>query len=184
MSKVLIISGHPELDQSQSNRLIINDVLEHIDEVECRRLDVIYPDYRIDVTAEQTALIDADIIVFQFPFHWYSVPALMKKWIDEVLTYNFAYGSKGDKLKGKHLILSFTIGAAEGAYQPLGHNHFTIENLIQPLQQLAYLTQMNYIKPIYTHQMAYSGGQNALDTIRERAKEHAQRLIAQIRQLQ
>jgi len=48
-------------------------------------------------------LLEHDRIVLQFPMYWYSMPPLLKKWLDDVLTYNFAYGSKGDKLKGKDL---------------------------------------------------------------------------------
>ena len=44
----------------------------------------------------QVALVAADTIVFQFPFYWYSVPPLLKEWIDLVLEHGFAYGLEGD----------------------------------------------------------------------------------------
>ncbi|GAL26611.1 NAD(P)H oxidoreductase YRKL [Vibrio variabilis] len=46
-------------------------------------------------------MIKADVIVLQFPFYWYSMPALLKKWMDDVFSFNFAYGPEGDKLKVK-----------------------------------------------------------------------------------
>ncbi|MEH8026365.1 NAD(P)H-dependent oxidoreductase [Gallibacterium anatis] len=64
------------------------------------------------MAAEQNRLMQADTIVLQFPFYWYSYPALLKKWVDEVFVYSFAHGSTGDKVKGKKLVMSFTTGAA------------------------------------------------------------------------
>lgn len=86
-------------------------------DVEVRRLDELYPDYQIDVSAEQDALSRADVIVWQFPFYWYSTPALFKKWIDDVHTHGFAYGSTGNKLHGKKLIVSFTTGVGRRLFR-------------------------------------------------------------------
>ncbi|MFM5658070.1 NAD(P)H-dependent oxidoreductase [Aeromonas veronii] len=185
MSKVVVISGHPNLDNSYTNAVIIDKLMEKISDVEVRRLDVLYPDYNIDVNAEQQALMSADIVVLQFPFYWYSTPAIMKKWIDDIFTFNFAYGPEGDKLEGKDFILSFTIGGPEQSYDPLGYNHFTIEQFIKPLQQLAYLAKMNYRLPVYTHRMIYIPDiYNKLDEVQARAIDHSERLISQILSLQ
>ena len=92
MSKVLVISGHPNLDQSNANSAILQSLTKRIDDIEVRRLDTLYSNNPIDVEAEQKALLEAEVIVLQFPFYWYSVPALLKRWIDQVFTYNFAFG--------------------------------------------------------------------------------------------
>ncbi len=184
MSNILVISGHPNLEQSSTNTVILEQLHSELGNVEIRRLDSLYPDYQIDVAAEQQALIAADAVVLQFPFYWYSTPALLKKWLDDVFAYNFAYGAKGDKLKGKPLFLSFTVGGPEESYDPLGYNHFTIEQLIHPLQQTAYLAGMDYQPPVYTNRMVYIPGvYNTLEDVQGRAKEHAQRLIAQIKEV-
>ncbi|WP_026971025.1 NAD(P)H-dependent oxidoreductase [Aliagarivorans marinus] len=183
MSQVLVISGHPDLDGSYTNSVIIDELAQRISNIEVRRLDRLYPDYQIDVAAEQQAMLDADVIVLQFPFYWYSVPALMKKWVDDVFSFNFAYGPEGDKLKGKDFILSFTVGGPAESYQPLGYNHFTIEQMLRPLEQTAYLAGMNYRSPVYTHRMVYIPNvYNELDEVQGRAKDHAARLSAQIEQ--
>ena len=39
--------------------------------------------------------------------------AIIKKWFDDVLTYGFAYGSKGDKVKGKEFGVAISIGGLE-----------------------------------------------------------------------
>ena len=117
MNKVLLISGHPRLDSSLANRMILADLEAKMDApLTVRRLDTLYPDRRIDIAAEQAALMEADTIIWQFPMHWYALPALMKEWVDEVLSYGFAHGATGDKLRGKRLILSFTAGAPGETY--------------------------------------------------------------------
>ncbi len=74
MKQILIISGHPNLAQSTANALIIQEVQKQLPNVEVRFLDKLYPNYQIDVSAEQDALSRADVIVWQFPFYWYSPP--------------------------------------------------------------------------------------------------------------
>lgn len=181
MSQVLVISGHPDLSASYTNTVIINELKNQIDDIEVRRLDSLYPDYQIDIQAEQQALVKADVVILQFPFYWYSVPALMKKWIDDVFAFNFAFGPEGDKLKGKELILSFTIGGPAESYDPLSYNHFTIEEMLRPLQQLAYLANMNYSKPIYTHRMVYIPNiYNELEEVQSLAREHTERLVSHV----
>ncbi len=181
MSNVLVISGHPNLESSNTNTIILEQLNKQVSNIEIRRLDSLYPDYQIDVAVEQQALIKAQVIVLQFPFYWYSTPALLKKWLDDVFSYDFAYGSKGDKLKGKDFILSFTIGGPAESYTPHGYNHFPIAELIKPLQQTAYLAGMNFIEPVHTHNMVYIPGvYNELADVQAKARTHAQQLIASI----
>ncbi|MFM2590433.1 NAD(P)H-dependent oxidoreductase [Vibrio sp. TBV020] len=184
MSKVVVISGHPNLESSYTNKVILEQLKEKIESIDIRRLDDMYPDYQIDVEQEQNALLDADVVVLQFPFYWYSMPALLKKWVDDVMAFNFAYGPEGDKLKGKALIISTTIGGPAESYDPLGYNHFTIEQLLYPIQQTAYLAGMNYQKPIYTNGMVYIPGvYNTQEGVEAKAVEHAERLSVQINHL-
>jgi len=184
MSKVVVISGHPNLEQSWTNKVILNQLESNVESIDIRRLDSLYPDYKIDIEAEQAALTKADIIVLQYPYYWYSAPALLKKWIDDVFAFNFAFGPEGDKLKNKHFILSFTVGGPEESYDPLGYNHFTIEQLAYPLQQTAYLAGMVFQKPVYTHRMVYIPGvYNTQEEVEQRAKDHAERLLTKIDQL-
>jgi len=181
MSKIVVISGHPNLDKSNTNALIL-EMLHNADtDISIRFLDRLYGEGKIDVAAEQAALLAADTIVLQFPFYWYSVPALLKSWIDQVFEYGFAYGAKGDKLKGKKLVLSFTIGGPAESYKPDSYNTFSIEDLIKPLVQTANLTGMVLQKPIYSHSMVYIPSVfNTLEGVQARAKEHAERLLSEL----
>lgn len=185
MLKPLIISGHPDLTSSYANKTILTELKARFPQAEIRRLDSLYPNFNIAIEEEQRALLDADIVILQAPFYWYSLPALLKKWLDDVFAYNFAYGSNGDKLKGKHFILSLTIGGPKDSYADTGYNHYAVENLLLPLKQTAQLAGMIYQPPVYSHSMIYIPGvYGDLPTITQHAVEHAQRLGLQIDALQ
>jgi putative NADPH-quinone reductase len=125
----------------------------------------------------QRGLRKADSVVFQFPFYWYSVPGILKEWMDQVLTYGFAYGSTGDKLKGKHFLVSTTIGGPADAYCESGYNNFTIGELLKPLRQMSNLTSMVYHRPIVSHGMIFIPNvYNTKEAVEERAREHAEKL--------
>ena len=130
-----------------------------------------YPDFEIDVDREQQLLLQHDRIIFQFPLYWYSVPPLLKKWLDDVLTYNFAYGSRGDKLKGKDLQLLVSVGGKQKFYS--GFDIFSsIPDLLKPFQLTANLIQMNYLVP----EWMYRADSAAPDTISEFGKRFAQKI--------
>jgi hypothetical protein len=106
------------------------------------------------------------------------VPAILKVWFDEVFCFNFAFGPEGDKLKGKNFLLSFTIGGPADAYTPLGYNHFRVEEFTKPMEQTAYLAQMNYLAPVYEHGMVYIPGvYNTKEAVEERALQQTTQII-------
>lgn len=178
MSKILVISGHPKLEEASLANKAILDKLKDAPGFEVRDLKKLYPNFIIDVEAEQKALMAADVIVFQFPYYWYGVPGIMKEWMDEVLAYGFAYGSEGDKLKGKRLIVSVTIGGPEESYSAGGYNTYDVETLITPLKQMANLTGMSF-EMIKSHGMIYIPEvYNVRAEVVERAVKHAERIIA------
>ena len=116
MKNILIVSGHPDLNNSFANKNILEELNSLLPEAEFAYLDKLYPDFRIDIETEQKRLLRADIIVFQFPLFWYSAPSLLHRWIEQTFVHGFSHGQTGDKLKGKKLILSFTSGAPEEMY--------------------------------------------------------------------
>ena len=62
-----------------------------------RDLYALYPDYLIDVGAEQAALAAARLVVWQQPVRWYGMPPLLKLWLDDVLAFGWAYGPDGPR---------------------------------------------------------------------------------------
>lgn len=81
---VLIINGHPTMETSNANKAILEDVKRLLPEVEISELQALYPNYQFDIAAEQAKLVKADVIVWQFPLNWYSLPALLKKWVESL----------------------------------------------------------------------------------------------------
>lgn len=84
-----------------------------LENVEIRSLYQLYPDFNIDVAAEQEALSRADLIVWQHPMQWYSTPPLLKLWIDKVFSHGWAYGHNGNALHGKSLMWAVTTGGGK-----------------------------------------------------------------------
>lgn len=171
----LLILGHPDIEKSLANKTIVEELENSGLDLEIRNLSKLYPDYNINTEAEQEALLKHQNIVFQYPLYWYNMPAILKHWFDVVFTYQFAYGSKGDKLKGKNFIPSFTVGAPESEYHTLGEHHFRIYEFCKNLEQTAYYTQMNYVEPFYFHGTSVNAGYTEED-VKVKARTQGKKL--------
>ena len=79
-----------------------------------------------DIEAEAKKLEWCDVVIFQFPLWWFSMPAPLKGWCDRVLAMNRFYGGghfyENGVLKGKKAIISLTTGGPEQAYIKDGFN--------------------------------------------------------------
>lgn len=114
--KILVIYSHSYPEQSVSGKAIL-EVFGQDAEVAVRNLEELYPEgTAIDVATEQAELVRADVIVFQHPVFWFNIPSRLKRWMDDVLQYGFAYGTGGDKLHGKKFYHSYTTGAPSETY--------------------------------------------------------------------
>ncbi|KAA9031146.1 NAD(P)H-dependent oxidoreductase [Niallia endozanthoxylica] len=169
--KVLVIVAHPNIEESVVNRTWLEELKKHPN-ITINELYKEYPDERIDVEREQRLCEEHDRIVWQFPFYWYSSPPLLKKWLDEVLTHNWAYGSKGDKLHGKELILAVSTGSAKERYQAGGRNQYSMSELLKPFQATS-----NLIGTKFLPAFIFNGTYTAID---EEIKESAQAYVNHI----
>lgn len=142
--RILVLFAHPSLDRSEANGPMAEAVRE-LDGITLVDLYAEYPDFQIDIEREQQRLLEHDVIVFQHPLYWYSTPAILKEWQDLVLEHGFAYGTNGTVLHGKIFFNAITAGGKESAYMAEGINHFTIRELLQPLEQMARLCGMTYL---------------------------------------
>lgn len=129
----LVIIAHPNLEQSRINKTWMEYLKANTD-VTIHNLYGEYPSETIDVAREQELVEQHDRIVFQYPLYWYSTPPLLKKWLDLVLTYGWAYGETGTKLHGKELQIALSTGSNTEAYSPSGYNKFTLEELLRPIE--------------------------------------------------
>lgn len=145
-NKVLLLFAHPSLRRSEINKPMFEAAVE-TEGVTAIDLYAKYPTFQIDIDAEQQLLLSHDTIIFQFPLYWYSTPSLLKEWQDLVLEHGFAYGEGATALIDKRFMCALTAGGPEDAYRKDGYNHFTIAELLHPLEQMANLTHMTYLPP-------------------------------------
>lgn len=145
---VLIIFAHPYPAKSHANKHIIRH-LENFDDIVISNLYEKYPDFYIDVKAEQKLLLAADLVIFHFPFYWYNVPAMLKHWQEKVLSQGFAFGNypEENKLKDKKMMAVITAGHKERSYQKGAFDNYSMDELLSPLKQLSAHCSMKFLEP-------------------------------------
>ena len=152
MPRTLILSAHPQLEHSRIARALAHATARAaLPDVEWRDLYALYPDYLIDVAAEQAALADAALVVWLHPLHWYGMTPLLKLWADEVLAFGWAYGPGGTALRGKDLWLAVSTGGSAEAYRPAGLNRYFFDAFLPPYEQTAQLVGMRFLPPLVLH---------------------------------
>lgn len=152
MASTLILLAHPHLQHSRIHRHLLEAVRQSgLADLEVRDLYALYPDYLIDVPAEQAALAAARLVVWQHPLQWYGMPALMKLWVDEVLAFGWAYGPGGRTLHDKDLWLLTSTGGSTHAYSESGYNRHPFDAFLPPYRQTAALCGMRFLPPRVLH---------------------------------
>ena len=136
MKKTLIITAHPSehnltkgiSDIYQEVRLEQNATVEVIDLYKDKQLPYLSFNTNSDLSTlsdeqkyYQEKVTWADEIVFIYPFWWGTMPAILKNWIDSILTMGFAakYGENGRPiglLQGKSVRVISTSGAPTFIY--------------------------------------------------------------------
>jgi glutathione-regulated potassium-efflux system ancillary protein KefF len=175
MAEIVIVIAHPHLELSRINRRLFRTAARlDSPRIAVRDLYALYPDYLIDVAQEQDALARAQLVVWQHPIYWYSMPSLMKLWIDEVLSAGWAYGPGGTALNGKDLWLVATTGGPQDSYHPDSYNRYYFDAFLPPYEQTAALCGMRFIPPLLLHG-AHQADEAALDA---HAHAYASRLLS------
>jgi len=158
---ILLLFAHPSQHRSEVNAAMFK-LASSLDFVTTVDLYAEYPRFNIDIDKEQQRLISHDIVIFQFPLYWYSTPAILKEWQDLVLEYGFAYGTGGDALLGKTFLCAISAGGKKEAYCAQGYNHFNLRELLQPLEQTATLTGMEYLPPFALYSSRSASAENRI----------------------
>ena len=92
-----------------------------------------------DISQEQELLKSATRIIFQFPMYWYSAPAILKQWLDEVWNSQL---TSSYLLKDRELGIVTTVAHSASAFQPGASQGYTITEILRPYQSLAYAKEM------------------------------------------
>ncbi|WP_322022501.1 NAD(P)H-dependent oxidoreductase [Burkholderia sp. BCC1977] len=119
---------------------------------------------RDDIAREQDKLKWADTVILQFPLWWFSMPAIMKGWVERVYAYGFAYGVGehsdqhwGDRygegsLAGKRAMVIVTTGGWASHYSARGING-PIDDVLFPIQHgILYYPGFEVLPPFVIYQ--------------------------------
>ncbi|MBS0454309.1 MAG: NAD(P)H-dependent oxidoreductase [Proteobacteria bacterium] len=148
--RIYLLAAHPHWRDSHLNRRML-EAARQVPGVDVNDLYSTYPDFAIDVAAEQRRLARADLLVLMHPIQWYSMPPLQKLWLDDVLAYDWAYGSQGTALQGKDFWLAVSTGGPEASYHPQNYNRYFFDAFLPPYEQTAALCGMRFLPPMVTH---------------------------------
>ncbi len=147
---ILLLNAHPYPSRSRAGRALL-DAARDIANIRIHSLYDHYPDFDINVPAEQALLREAALIVALHPVYWYAVPGLFKHWMDKVLVRGFAYGEGGDALVGKSFLWAPTTGGDESAYAPDGMHEQSFEHFAAPVHQTVRYCRMHWEAPFIVH---------------------------------
>ena len=119
--KALIINGHKYYRYSKGklNRTLFDEIIRVLSLKHKVETTVISQGY--DIGEEQEKFLRSDVIIYQTPVNWYSIPWLLKKYIDDVYTHGVFFESsvdygRGGILTGKKYMLSLTMSAPEESF--------------------------------------------------------------------
>lgn len=146
-AKVLLLYAHPETQESIANRVLLQSAQKQ-GNVTVHDLYARYPDFFIDIHYEQQLLREHQVIVFQHPLYTYSCPALLKEWLDRVLSRGFANGTDGNALEGKYWRSVITTGEPETAYHQNGLNRYPMADIMRPFELTAQMCRMHWMTPM------------------------------------
>jgi glutathione-regulated potassium-efflux system ancillary protein KefF len=144
---ICLLYAHPYPDRSRANRALLAAVRD-LPGLDVRPLYDLYPDFAIDVEAEQRALSRAQVIVLQHPFYWYGVPGLMKHYFDKVLLLGWAYGTETRALEGKTCLWVTTTGAPTSGYANDGMHRRPFSEFVPAVEQTARFCGMHWAEPL------------------------------------
>lgn len=108
-----------------------------------------------ELKAEMDKLAWADFVIFQFPLWWFSLPAILKGWVDRVFAMGFSYdisrSYETGVFRGKRAMLSFTTGGPAARYGPAGKNG-SIDELLRHVQYgMLYFIGMDVLPPFIAY---------------------------------
>jgi NAD(P)H dehydrogenase (quinone) len=130
--------------------------------------------FSLEIKGQMEKVRKADLIIFQFPLWWSSVPAILKGWFDRVLALGFAwdFGKTYDLglLKGKKALLAVTTGGTGSSYGPDGISG-DIRDVLFPINHgTLYFCGMEVFEPF----VAFAVFQVSNDTRKRYLEEYRQ----------
>lgn len=141
------------------------------EEVHASQIDSFAP----DILTEIEKLEWCDVLIFQFPISWFSMPAILKGWVERVFVHGRIYGQgkffDQGLFRGKKAILSLTTGSPESAYTENGACG-NIHTILFPIQHgILYFVGFDVLPPFIAYSAAHidnEGRKNYLEAYKQR----------------
>ena len=151
--KTMVVISHPTIPTSSSQQFF-RATLKGEETVTVRHLDEVWSEAKPHFTraTEEKALLEsgAKRLILQFPMYWYQAPAVMKEWIDTVMSKSAFFAKQI-----KELGIVVTLGVKEEAFRAGGKEQFTISELMRPFQALANAMGWKFLPIFEVHQFDY-----------------------------
>jgi glutathione-regulated potassium-efflux system ancillary protein KefF len=170
---IVVVFAHPYPRHSRACAVLLRAIAD-LPGLEVRSLYDRYPDFDIDAAAERSALEPARLVVWMHPLYWYTAPALLKLWLEQVLVKGWAYGEGGTALAGKDCLWVATTGADAPAYSTTGKHAHAFDAFVPVMEQTARFCGMNWLDPFVVHGAHVVAEQELVDAgarLRRRVQE-------------
>jgi NAD(P)H dehydrogenase (quinone) len=128
-----------------------------------------------DISAEIDKVEAADLLILNFPLYWFSMPAILKGWIDRVFVSGKFYGGKriyaNGGMAGKKVLVSVTTGGREDMLSQ-GGIHGDLNEILKPVLQgsLGYVG-MNVLEPFYAFHVPYVSAEARAELLKKWCNE-------------
>lgn len=136
-----------------------------------------------EIQQEHDFIRQADLITMVYPLWWMGFPAMLKGYLDRVLTHGFAYktenGESKGLLQGKAMQQFITIGSSVAKYQECGVDKSLNHCLINGLFNYCGIENVDYTLFGDIHIIGDTARQAMLDEAAEKTTAKLTALLAQ-----
>lgn len=161
--KILIVNGakYYPFSEGKLNRTLMNKLIELLSPKHELKTTIVEEGY--DIEEETEKFLWMDLVIFQSPVFWFSIPGIFKTYFDEVYRYGKIFaGSKeygeGGLLKGKKYMYSFTVNPRKEDFGVL-NNFFdgkSADDFFIALHKIQQFAGLEYIKSYFCYDVIHN----------------------------
>lgn len=123
-----------------------------------------------DIQNEMDKIERSDLLIFTFPLKWFSMPSILKGWIDRVLAFGYSYGgSQGTQEKGKFVgkkvMLAISANDPTEMYSQEAQSQYLKQGLDLINHQIFAYNGFSIIDPYVIHQSIEMNDQTKEDEL-------------------
>ena len=154
---IFVINGHKYYPYAQGrlNMTMFNEIVNILKSKNQVETTIIETGYKTEEEIEKYK--QADIIIYQTPINWFSVPWILKKYYDEIFQHGIFYGASdeygnGGLMKGKRYMYSLTWNSSKKAFSTGEfYDGRSVDDIIIALHKLHEYCGMKQIQTFSLH---------------------------------